>query len=213
MKNLMISCVMELIILIYLHNFIPLIVHQHGFVSTTFLYLFDYLYLFYSAEQATANNPQIKPGENRFLHHLRPSTAGSQISRDHYASHQQMDAENRLQHLEVIRPKENINLLNAKFRTLQHPRHARPILPQYRDDYVKTFYDQTGRYVQERAGLYHTENYEPSALVKAIPELDNQEGNYSTIPNENTLHDSSNKTKPKLFQYRALGDYQNMRVS
>jgi hypothetical protein len=116
-----------------------------------------------------------------------------------------MDAENRLQHLEVIRPTENINLLNVKFHTLQHPRHARPILPQYRDDYVNTFYDQTGTYVQERSGLYHTENYQPHLLVQAIPELENQD--------QNNLDDLSDKTKSKLFQYRAIGDYQNMRVS
>jgi len=120
-----------------------------------------------------------------------------------------MDAENRLRHLEIIRPKENINLLNVKYRSLQHPRHARPILPQYRDDYVNTFYDQTGTYVQERSGLYHTENYEPNLLVQAIPELGNQQENYKTDDN---LGDLSDKTEPKLFQYRAIGDYQNMRV-
>jgi hypothetical protein len=131
-----------------------------------------------------------------------------------------MDAENRLQHLEVIRPTENINLLNVKFRTLQHPRHARPILPQYRDHYVNTFYDQTGSYVQERSGLYHTDNYEPSSLVQAIPELENQEGSYTTINDESNLGDlldkaeqDQNRAKPQLFQYKAIGDYENMRVS
>ena len=132
-----------------------------------------------------------------------------------------MDAQNRLQHLEVIRPTENINLLNVKFRNLQHPRHARPIVPQYRDDYVNTFYDQTGSYIQERSGLYHTENYEPSSLAQAIPELENQEGNpYTTTEDTHDLNDlldqseqDQNRAKPKLFQYKAIGDYQNMRVS
>jgi hypothetical protein len=127
-----------------------------------------------------------------------------------------MDAENRLQHLEAIRPTENINLLNVKFRNLQYPRHARPILPQYRDEYVNTFYDQTGSYVQERSGLYHTENYEPGSLVQAIPELENQEGNsYTTTEDTNDLSDllDQNRTKSELFQYKAIGDYQNMRVS
>lgn len=124
-----------------------------------------------------------------------------------------MDAENRLRNLEVIRPKENLNLLNVKFHTLQHPRHARPVLPQYRDDYVNTLYDQTGTYVQERSGLYHTDNYEPSTLAQAIPELENREGNLSTSKNENNLGGLENSTQPKLFQYKAIGDYQNMRVS
>jgi hypothetical protein len=167
-------------------------------------------YFLFLAQQETSNNTQTKSPEIRFLHRIRPSTVGSQISRDHYASHQQMDAENRLQHLEVIRPKENINLLNAKFRTLQHPRYARPVLPQYRDDYVNTFYDQTGTYVQERSGLYHTENYEPSVLAQAIPELENQQGYYKA---DNNLGDLLDKTQPKLFQHRAIGDYQKMRVS
>lgn len=124
-----------------------------------------------------------------------------------------MDAENRLRNLEVIRPKENLNLLNVKFHTLQHPRHARPILSQYRDDYVNTFYDQTGTYVQERSGLYHTDNYEPSALAQAIPELENQEGNFPTAKDENYLGELVKQTQPKLFQTKAIGDYQHMRVS
>lgn len=116
-----------------------------------------------------------------------------------------MDAENRLYHLEIIRPKENLNLINAKFHTLQHPRHARPILPQYRDDYVKTLYDQTGTYIQERSGLYHTDSYEPYALVQAIPELEKLDTNSSS--------DLDDKNESKLFQYKALGDYETMRVS
>jgi len=204
---------MELIILIFQHNLVQLIEHQHGFVSQILCYPFDHHYFLYSAQQEASNNTQTKPQELRFLHHLRPATTGGQILRDHYASHQQMDAENRLQHLDVIRPKENINLLNVKFRSLQHPRHARPTLPQYRDDYVNTLYDQTGTYIQERSGLYQTENYEPSSLVQAIPELGNQEGNYSTLENNNNPGDLLDKNKPKLFQYRAIGDYQNMRVS
>ena len=114
-----------------------------------------------------------------------------------------MDASNRLQQLEVIRPQENINLLNAKFRLVQHPRHARPILPQYRDDYVHTLYDQMGGYVQERSGLYHTNSYQPSALAQAIPELDQP------------VDDSPAEigVKSKLFQHKAIGDYEKMRVS
>jgi hypothetical protein len=110
--------------------------------------------------------------------------------------------------LEVIGPKENINLLNVKYRTLQHPRHVRPILPQYRDDYVNTLYDQVGTYVQERSGLYHTDNYEPSYLSQAIPELENREEEDLNNPG-----DSMDKSKQNLFQYRAIGDYQHMRVS
>lgn len=116
-----------------------------------------------------------------------------------------MDAQNRLQHLDVIRPKENLNLLNVKFRTLQHPRHARPVLPQYRDDYVHTLYNQMGTYVQERAGLYHTENYEPRALAQAVPELENYQGDLSTSKDDD-------QTESQLFQDKAIGDYQNMRV-
>jgi hypothetical protein len=107
-----------------------------------------------------------------------------------------MDASNRLQ-------QENINLLNAKFRLVQHPRHARPILPQYRDDYVHTLYDQMGTYVQERSGLYHTTSYQPSALAQAIPELDQPvDGSQAEI-----------SVKSKLFQHKAIGDYEKMRVS
>lgn len=155
-----------------------------------------------SFEKTTTTTPH----EIRYLHQTRPATTGSEISREHYGNHQQMDAQNRLQHLEVIRPKENINLLNVKFRTLQHPRHARPVLPQYRDDYVNTLYNQMGTYVQERAGLYHTENYEPRALAQAIPELDNYQGNSSTSNDDDP-------TQSSLFQHKAIGDYLDMRVS
>jgi hypothetical protein len=135
-----------------------------------------------------------------------------------------MDAENRLQQLNVIRPKDNINLLNAKFRVLQHPRHARPILPQYRDDYVHTLYDQMGAYVQERSGLYHTETYDPTRLVQAMPELHNQMSyaaqNTSDLKDEYSLDDLLKKgehiqdrTKMKSFEYKTIGDYQRMRVS
>ncbi len=222
MKDLTINCVMELIISIFLHIFFQLIKHPHGFVSQNFVslffsYLHDYLLL---AQQDTFNDNQNTPREIRFLQPNRASTAHGQLYNDHYASHQQMEAENRLQQLEVIRPKENINLLNVKYRHVQHPRHARPILPQYRDDYVNTFYDQMGSYVQERAGLYHTENYDPRLLPQAMPELENQQGIISTSTNENNLDDllnrteqNQNRTKPKLFQYRAIGDYGNMRVS
>ena len=135
-----------------------------------------------------------------------------------------MNAENRLQQLEVIRPKENIDLLNAKFRILQNPRHARPILPQYRDDYVNTLYDQMGNYVQERAGLYHTATYEPAALAQALSELE-QRASHPTqteadLNDERQLEDLLNRaeqnqgrSKPKLFQHKAIGDYQTMRVS
>jgi len=203
---------MELIISIFLHIFFQLIKHPHGFVSQNFLSLvFSYFrYNLLLAQQDTFNDNQNTPSEIRFLQPNRASTANGQLYNDHYASHQQMEAENRLQQLEVIRPKENINLLNVKYRHVQHPRHARPILPQYRDDYVNTFYDQTGAYVQERSGLYQTENYEPNLLVQAIPELENQQENSKK---DNNAGDLGDKTEPKLFQYRAIGDYQNMRVS
>ncbi|CAF2871987.1 unnamed protein product [Rotaria sp. Silwood2] len=169
-------------------------------------------------QQETLNDNQVKSREIRFLRPIQPSTTDNQLARDHYASHQQMDAENRLQQLEVIRPTENINLLNVKLRTLQHPRHPRPILPQYRDDYVNTLYDQMGTYVQERSGLYHTQNYDPNSLVQAIPELENQQGYKTTVNDENDVSDMLNvaertqqRAKPILFQRRAIGDYQNMR--
>ncbi|CAF4607907.1 unnamed protein product [Rotaria sp. Silwood1] len=172
----------------------------------------------WNPQQENLNDNQVKTCEIRFLHPIRPSTTSNQLARDHYASHQQMDAENRLQQLEVIRPTENINLLNVKLRTLQHPRHARPILPQYRDDYVNALYDQMGTYVQERSGLYHTQNYEPNSLVQAIPELENQQGYITTVNNEydvndilNTVEQNQQRAKPILFQRRAIGDYQNMR--
>jgi hypothetical protein len=117
-----------------------------------------------------------------------------------------MDAQNRLEHLEIIRPKENLTLLNIKFRTLQHPRHARPVLPQYRDDYVSTLYNQLGTYVQERSGLYHTDSYEPRALAQAVPELEN------FLPSKDD-EQPDDQTQSYLFQDKAIGDYQNMRVS
>ena len=173
---------------------------------------------------SSADESQVKPREIRFLRRHRPSTTGTQLARDQYASRQQMTAEHRLQQLEVIRPKENIDLLNAKFRILQNPRHARPILPQYRDDYVNTLYDQMGTYVQERAGLYHTAAYEPTALAQAIPELDQRASHLTQteadFKDERQLDDLLNRaeqnqgrSKPKLFQYKAIGDYQTMRVS
>jgi hypothetical protein len=172
------------------------------------------------AQQPSVNDNQGAPQELRFLHTAQASTANGQLYRDHYASHQQMEAENRLKQLELIRPQENIGLLNAKYRHLQNPRHARPILPQYRDDYVNTFYDQMGAYVQERSGLYHTDSYDPTVLAQAMPELQEEQNVTSSSVNESDLGDllnrgeqNQNRTKPKLFQYRALGDYQNMRVS
>ncbi|CAF1187624.1 unnamed protein product [Adineta ricciae] len=169
-------------------------------------------------QQQSTNENQNGPQEIRFLQTARVSTANGQLYNDHYASHQQMEAENRLQQLEVIRPKENLNLLNVKYRHLQNPRHPRPILPQYRDDYVNTFYDQVGNYVQERSGLYHTDSYDPTVLAQAIPELENEQNVVSSSVDETDLgnllnqgEQNQNRTKPKLFQYRALGDYQNMR--
>lgn len=164
-----------------------------------------------------------KTTENRYLHHLRPSTTVSQIARDLHASHQQMEAENRLKQLELIRPEDNIKLLNLKFRSLQHPRHDRPILPQYRDPYVNTLYDQVGTYVQERSGLYHTETYDPNTLTQAIPEIEKSDNNKQEddhlLKDENNLKDllahgekTQDKSKPKLFQYKTFQDYQNMRV-
>jgi hypothetical protein len=171
--------------------------------------------------ESSSSDPQRT--EIRFLHHLRPSITVPQIARDHQASHQQIEADNRLQQLEVVRPKDNIDLLNIKYRALQNSRHARPILPQYRDAYVNTFYDQVGTFVQERSGLYHTDNYDPNALIQAIPELENsqnnQEDSENLLTDENNLNDLLNhgeqiqeKSKPNLFQYKAIGDYQAMRV-
>ena len=163
--------------------------------------------------EGDANDNRSKtPREIRYLRHARPSTTGSQIARDHHASHQQMDAENRLQHLELIRPKENIDLLNGKFQRLQNPRHARPILPQYRDDYVNTLYDQMGNYVHERAGLYHTENYDPNSLAQAIPELESP-AKESIAQDQYHSDDLLHRTGTNFFQHRAFGDYHTMRVS
>ena len=158
------------------------------------------------------------PREIRFL---RPATSVPQLALDQRASHQQIEAENRLQELEVIRAQDNINLLNIKFRSLQHARHPRPTLPQYRQDYVQTFYDQVGTFVQERSGLYQTANYDPKFLSQSMTEL----GTHDTYEHEPTFQDERNlndllangeyvqqKSKPKLFQYKALGDYQSMRV-
>ncbi|CAF3642039.1 unnamed protein product [Rotaria sp. Silwood1] len=172
-----------------------------------------------SESSINTNNQQ---PEIRYLHHLRPSASVPQIARDHQASHQQIEAENRLEKLELIRPQDNLNLLNIKFRTLQHPRHARPILPQYRDPYINTFYDQVGTYIQERSGLYHTTNYDPNALTQAIPDIEksenNQEENDHLLKDENHLGDllnsgeqTQNVSKPKLFQYKTFHDYQTIR--
>jgi hypothetical protein len=161
--------------------------------------------------------------EIRFLHHLQRSTTIPQIARDHQSSHQQIEAENRLEQLETVRPKDNIKLLNLKFRTLQDSRHARPTLPQYHDAYINTFYDQTGTYIQERSGLYHTENYEPNALTQSMPELgytdNNPEDNENLLKDENNLAEllangeqTQNKSKPKSFRYKTFADYQAMRV-
>lgn len=157
--------------------------------------------------------------EIRYLNSVRPATAGGQLLRDQYASHQQMDAENRLHQIALIRPKENIDLLNQKYLRLQNPRHARPILPQYRDDYVNTLYDQMGNYVQERSGLYHTDVYNPNELVQAIPELDNahklpQRNNESYLDNllERGEH-IQQRSKPTQLEEKAIGDYQVMRVN
>jgi hypothetical protein len=180
-------------------------------------------HFFFSArsEPAQTDPPQ---SEIRFLHHhLQPSIILPQIARDHQLSHQQIEAENRLEQLEAIQPKDNINLLNLKFRTLQHYRHARPTLPQYHDAYVNTFYDQTGTYIQERSGLYHTENYELNALTQSMPELgmieNNSEDNDNLLKDENNLAEllangeqTQNKSKPKLFQYKTFEDHQAMRV-
>ncbi|CAF3473375.1 unnamed protein product [Rotaria sp. Silwood1] len=75
-----------------------------------------------------------------------------------------------------------------------------------------------GTYVQERSGLYHTQNYEPNSLVQAIPELENKQGYITTVNNEydvndilNTVEQNQQRAKPILFQRRAIGDYQNMR--
>ena len=219
----MIRCVTEQTILIFLRIFIQLIKYQYGLVNKIYLFckfLILHLLVLLTAKQETYDDQQTKSREIRFLHRLSPSTTNKPLAREHYANHQQMDAENRLQQLEVVRPSENINLLNAKFRVLQHPRHARPISSQYRDDYVNTFYDQIGTYVQERSGLYHTENYKPETLVQAMPELENYKENKTISGDENNLVDvlyateqTQNRVKPALFQYRAIGDYQNMRVS
>ncbi|CAF4277377.1 unnamed protein product [Rotaria magnacalcarata] len=145
-----------------------------------------------------------------------------QIARDRQASNQQMEAENRLKQLELIRPEDNINLLNLKFRVLQSPRHGRPILPQYRDLYVNTLYDQLGTYVQERSGLYQTVTYDPNALVQSIPDIEksenNEQENDHLLKDDNHLGDlldygeqTQDKSKPNLFQYKTFQDYQNMR--
>ncbi len=176
------------------------------------------------ARPQVSNTDTQQQSEIRFLHHLRPPTTVPQIARDHQLSHQQIESDNRLQQLELIRPKDNINLLNIKYRSLQNSHHARPSLPQYYDPYINTFYDQTGTYIQERSGLYHTENYDPNALTQSIPELENSENNQED-DNDNLLKDESNLSdllayneqiqnisKPKLFQYKTFSDHQAMRV-
>jgi hypothetical protein len=178
------------------------------------------LYFLARSEPAQTDSPR---PELRFLHYLDPPTTVPQLVHDHQFSHQQIEAENRLKQLEAIRPKDSINLLNLKFRALQHSHHGRPTLPQYHDAYVNTFYDQVGTYIHERAGLYHTENYDPNALTQSMPDL-NEAGN-KPEDNDNSLNDESNlaellangeqaqnKSKSKLFQYKTFGDHQAMRV-
>ncbi|CAM4914355.1 unnamed protein product [Rotaria socialis] len=173
------------------------------------------------SENSNTNNNEPQ-SEIRYLHHLRPSSGVPQIARDRQASNQQMEAENRLKQLELIRPEDNLKLLNLKFRVLQSPRHGRPILPQYRDPYVNTLYDQLGTYVQERSGLYQTVTYDPNALVQAIPDIEksenNEQENDHLLKDDNHLGDlldygeqTQDKSKPNLFQYKTFQDYQQMR--
>lgn len=174
--------------------------------------------IFAAANMRKPEEPVAK--EIRFLH---PPKEVPQIARDHQRTNQQIEAENRLKQLELIRPSDNITLLNLKHRTLQSPRHARPILPQYHQEYVGTFYDQIGNYVQERSGLYQTHNYNPKLLSQSMMELTRNGESDETSPalkDERSLNDLlkrgelvQDKSKPNLFQYKALGDYEAMRVN
>lgn len=212
---------------IYLHINFQQIEYQHGLVRSTIVNcereLFDVCLSARPAEPIFPPSTDRSQNEIRFLHYLKPSTAIPQIARDRQLSHQQIEAENRLEQLELIRPQDNLNLLNLKYRTLQHSRHARPTLPQYRDAYVNTLYDQTGTYIQERSGLYHTESYDPTALAQAIPDSEtvsmNDEDNENLLKDENHLGELldhgeqvQKKSKPKLFQYKTFTDHQAMRV-
>ncbi|CAF0785570.1 unnamed protein product [Didymodactylos carnosus] len=185
----------------------------------------------YTPREESNDQPKAH-GEIRYLHLKRPQSAQmpSQILQFRRNQDQQMEASSRYRELEAIKPADNITLLNLKLRALQHPRHARPILPQYRDDHVKTFYSHVGTYVQERNGLYHT-SYNPSLLKQQIPELNEYSGNEnphgetsvdnlcSPEQNQNLspryLLDAGEATqerqKPKLFQDKVFRDYRMMR--
>ena len=161
----------------------------------------------------TPSNTQQSNREIRYLRAARPATSTGQLARDHHASIQQVHAENRLRQLALIRPRENIVLLNQKYQRIQHPRHARPILAPYRDDYVNTFYDQMGNYIEERAGLYHTNTYDPTILAETVPEF-NPSKTYSSTQNENDALNHNHLGNQGLeIQQKVIGDYQTMRVS
>ena len=171
------------------------------------------------------NTKKVKASAPTEIRYLKPKKEVPQLARDHQRTHQQIEAENRLNQLELIRPSDNLTLLNLKHQSLQSPRHARPILPQYYQDYVSTFYDQVGDYVQERSGLYQTHSYQPELLSQSMVELSQQhadnDGEYQpALKDERSLNDLLNnaeriqeKSKPNLFQYKAIGDYQTTRVN
>jgi len=166
----------------------------------------------WTRQSPPSNSSTESPKEIRFLHHLRPSTDIPQIARDRQMSHQQIEADNRLQQLEVIRPMDNMILLNLKYQNLQKSNHNRPLLPQYYDEYIQTFYDQTGRFIHERSGLYQTNTYNPHALSQSMPEISTSTSNQED--RDNLLHDenSLSASKQGLFQYKTFADYQAMRV-
>lgn len=84
---------------------------------------------------------------------------------------QRMQMNNRQADIDLIRPRENIELLRMKYASLEKPRdqNAAPLLRQNTAPYVKTFYDQTSKYLGERSELYRNPSiYDPRLLRQHV---------------------------------------------
>jgi hypothetical protein len=133
---------------------------------------------------------------------------------------QRTEYQNRKKQIDLIGPKQDIQLLNIKYTELENSYGARPNLKQNIKDHVNTLYDQESKYLGERAELYKTKVYKPYLLkqyiesVKVDPKVSAFDSNGAAWHTQNNVYvedQTDGVYRPKLFADKVFNDYSNLK--
>jgi hypothetical protein len=148
------------------------------------------------------------------------TTDKQRIEKESRERKQRVEYEHRKKEIELIRPKENVRLLNIKYMELENVRGgAKTNLRPNQKQHIDTFYEQQARYMAERAQLYKTKVYNPYQVKQYVesdkvdPTVSATYSNGAAPPGQKDVYvpDESGQHRPALFADRTFHDFSSLR--